>query len=110
MSIHEFRSLIPVTTPLGSGYALWVETDEHDNYWSVILDSGAVVEFVQEQIKVWKSYTHGRNMSNTDMLRALQPVRRSIFPLTEETCTGHIASPIDPKICDLCGTHIDSLR
>jgi hypothetical protein len=28
----------------------------------------------------------------------------------EKACTGHIASASDPKICGVCGTHIDSLR
>lgn len=27
----------------------------------------------------------------------------------EESCPGHVASD-DPKVCRLCGTHIDSLR
>ena len=31
-------------------------------------------------------------------------------PLAEEDCTGHIASAHDPKICGICGVHIDSLR
>jgi hypothetical protein len=29
---------------------------------------------------------------------------------TEENCPGHVASKADPKICDRCGIHIDSLR
>lgn len=28
----------------------------------------------------------------------------------EENCPGHIASAEDPKMCDRCGVHIDSLR
>jgi hypothetical protein len=28
----------------------------------------------------------------------------------EEECPGHVASRFDPKICGLCGIHIDSLR
>jgi hypothetical protein len=28
----------------------------------------------------------------------------------EEACPGHVASPENPKVCDRCGTHIDSLR
>lgn len=28
----------------------------------------------------------------------------------EDDCTGHVASALDPKVCDHCGTHIDSLR
>jgi hypothetical protein len=33
-----------------------------------------------------------------------------IVKVTEESCPGHIASESDPKVCDRCGTHIDSLR
>lgn len=29
---------------------------------------------------------------------------------SEENCPGHVASEHDPKVCGLCGTHIDSLR
>ncbi len=69
--IHEFRALIPVITPAGPGYALWVETDEHDNYWSIILDNGSVVEFLQERIRVWKSYTHGRGVKDQEALKII---------------------------------------
>lgn len=30
--------------------------------------------------------------------------------VTEENCPGHVASRADPKVCDRCGIHIDSLR
>jgi hypothetical protein len=29
---------------------------------------------------------------------------------TEDICPGHVASEDDPKICGLCGVHVDSLR
>jgi hypothetical protein len=32
------------------------------------------------------------------------------YTYEEETCPEHVASPDDPKVCDRCGTHIDSLR
>jgi len=28
----------------------------------------------------------------------------------EDDCPGHVASAADPKVCGLCGVHIDSLR
>ncbi len=28
----------------------------------------------------------------------------------EQSCPGHVASPLNPKICANCGVHIDSLR
>lgn len=27
-----------------------------------------------------------------------------------DCCPGHVGSEIDPKICERCGTHVDSLR
>lgn len=30
--------------------------------------------------------------------------------ISEENCPGHVASENDPKVCGLCGVHIDSLR
>lgn len=32
------------------------------------------------------------------------------FRFEEEACPGHVASKNDPKVCGLCGTHVDSLR
>jgi hypothetical protein len=46
--IHEFRELIPVKTPLGSGYAMLLEAGEYDTYWTVVLDNKAIVTFTQE--------------------------------------------------------------
>jgi hypothetical protein len=65
--IHEFRELIPVKTPLGSGYAMLLEPGEFDTYWTVIMDNQAVVTFTQEQIRVSRSYTHGRGISDRQM-------------------------------------------
>jgi hypothetical protein len=30
--------------------------------------------------------------------------------VSEQDCSGHVASAHDPKICGRCGVHIDSLR
>ena len=65
--IHEFEELIPVNTPLGAGYAMFVEPGEYDTYWTVVLDNQAVVTFAQEQIRVSRSYTHGRGISDAQM-------------------------------------------
>ena len=52
--------LIPMETPLGFGYALFVDSGEMDNFWTVILDTGALVTFPQNKLRVSRSYTHGR--------------------------------------------------
>lgn len=43
-------------------------------------------------------------------LLSTQEPEPSQYPCTEENCFGHVASKNDPKVCGLCGTHIDSLR
>ena len=69
--IHEFEELIPVTTPLGSGYAMFIESGEWDAYWTVVLDNQAVVTFSQDKIRVSRSYTHGRGISHKQMRKIL---------------------------------------
>ena len=58
--IHEFRNPIPVVTPIGGGYALYVRdggTWEND-IWAVVLDkNGAVNHFRSDQIKVYRNAT-----------------------------------------------------
>jgi hypothetical protein len=63
----QLDELIPVETPLGFGYALIFEGCEHDNYWTVALDNGALVTFTQDKIRVSRSYTHGRGISDAEM-------------------------------------------
>lgn len=72
--IHEFEELIPVETPLGSGYAMLYEGGEHDNYWTVILENGALVTFTQDKIRVSRSYTHGRGISDKEMKKIVGDV------------------------------------
>lgn len=71
-SFHELQELISVQTPLGHGYALFVESCEHDNYWTVSLDNSAIVTFTQEQIRVSRSYTHGRGISDRQMKQIIK--------------------------------------
>jgi len=66
-TVTELREHIPVRTPLGDGYAILVETGGHDQYWTVVLASGALVTFRQDQIRLAESYTQGRGMSHARM-------------------------------------------
>jgi hypothetical protein len=59
--------MISVETPLGHGYAIIFESGEHDNYWTVVLDNGALVTFTQDRIKVSRDYTHRRGISDAEM-------------------------------------------
>lgn len=67
----EFRAPIPVETPQGRGYALFVEADNHVQYWTVALnDTCAFVTFRQDAIRATRSYTHGRGISD-DRMRSI---------------------------------------
>jgi hypothetical protein len=67
----QLTELISVETKLGHGYAIIFETGEHDNYWTVALDNGALVTFTQDQIKISRSYTHGRGISHQEMKKII---------------------------------------
>ena len=63
----QLKEIIPVETPLGSGYAIVFEAGAHDNYWTVALDNCAIVTFRQDQIKIANSYTLGRGIDDKRM-------------------------------------------
>ena len=71
--IHEFSELIPVKTPLGSGYAMLLEPGEFDSYWTVVMENGAVVTFTQDKIRISRSYTHGRGINDEQMKQIIKP-------------------------------------
>ena len=72
MMLTELRHLIPVETPLGRGYAILIESEPHDQWWTVVLDSGAVVTFPQERIRVQRSYTLGRGIDDAEMTEIIE--------------------------------------
>jgi hypothetical protein len=49
-----------------------IETGEHDSWWTVIMDTGAVVTFTQDQIRISRSYTHGRGISHKQMKQIIK--------------------------------------
>lgn len=53
IQLHE---VIPVTTPLGDGVAIIFQAQEHDNCWTVMLESGAFVTFPQNEVRAKRSY------------------------------------------------------
>lgn len=63
---------IPVETPLGKGYAFMIETENHDNWYTVLLDSRAIVTLRQEKLLTQKSYSHGRSMLDSEMREIIQ--------------------------------------
>ncbi|MGJ5075483.1 hypothetical protein [Bradyrhizobium oligotrophicum] len=71
--IHEPRELIAVHTPLGFGHAMFIEFGEYDTCWTVVLETQAVVTFPQEKIRISRSYTHGRGISDDQMKQIIKP-------------------------------------
>lgn len=70
--VYEPRELIPVHTPLGFGHAMFIEFGEYDTCWTVVLENQAVVTFPQEKIRVSRSYTHGRGISDKQMRKLIK--------------------------------------
>ena len=57
--IHEFRNPMPVVTPMGDGYAIYVResgTFEND-VWCVVLSDSTIRHFRVDQIKMWNNAT-----------------------------------------------------
>ena len=77
--IYEFKNPIPVTTPMGDGYILYVRdggTWENDVFAVVLSDGGKIRHFRSDQINVWANATFGikkdsticqKNMQNSQM-------------------------------------------
>lgn len=58
--IYEFQNSIPVITPMGDGYILYVKENgmwENDIFTVVLEDGGAIKHFTSDQIKVWHNAT-----------------------------------------------------
>jgi len=70
--ILQLSEMIPVSTPLGDGYATIFESCDHDNWWTVILNNGAIVTFSQDKIRAKRCYTHGRNFTDEEMKKIIE--------------------------------------
>lgn len=56
------------------------------------------------------SKTFGHQEALDEVKDAMAAIRAArLYQFREDDCPGHVASD-DPKVCRLCGTHIDSLR
>ena len=67
MALLQLKQLIPMITPLGDGYAVLVEINAHDAYWTVALETGALVTFTQDRVRIANSYTHYRGIDDARM-------------------------------------------
>lgn len=60
--IHEFNNPIPVYTPLGPAYAIYVTANgmfENDEFTCAMLADGQIRHFNSDQIKMWHNKTYG---------------------------------------------------
>lgn len=58
--IYEFNNPIPVTTPMGDGYVLYVRdggTWENDIFAVVLTNGGRLLHFRSDQINIWTNST-----------------------------------------------------
>ncbi len=65
--IFEPKNPIPVVTPEGDGYVLYIkENGMHENdVWTVVLkDSGRVLHFLTNQIKIYNNKTYDIKRQN----------------------------------------------
>lgn len=71
--IIQLHEPLSVETPLGDGYAVFVEAGGEDQWWTVLLsESRAFVTVRQSQIRGTRSYTHSRDMTHIEMRRAIR--------------------------------------
>ena len=63
----EFRHPMPVITPLGEGYAIYVKYNgpfENDEFTVALKDDGQLRHFTSAQIKMIMNATYGINYKN----------------------------------------------
>jgi len=89
-SFHEFHEPIPVITPLGDGRAILIERTPHDYWWTVVLENGAVVTMMQSKIRVCRSYTHERGVSDEQMRDIIKEPTPACGPGCDPLDTAHV--------------------
>lgn len=70
MSAIQLESWLPVETKVGKGYAFLIETSDADNWYTVILDSRAIVTVRQQDLLVQRDYSHQRGITH-EMMRTI---------------------------------------
>ena len=72
IQLHE---MIPVETPLGPGVAVIFQAQEHDNSWTVMLESGAFVTFPQAEVRAARSYYPRVKLTQAEMMEIIRANR-----------------------------------
>jgi len=60
--IHEFKNPMPIVTPMGDGYAIYVESGGmfENDVWTVCLSKdGSIKHFNSSQVRMWQNATFG---------------------------------------------------
>ncbi|HEY6437886.1 MAG TPA: hypothetical protein VIY47_14945 [Ignavibacteriaceae bacterium] len=73
MSIVVFDIPIPVKTPLGDAYAIYVYHNgmyDDDEWTCAMMEDGQVRHFVSSQIKLWNNQTYGILKKEKNELKA----------------------------------------
>lgn len=63
----EFSNPIPIKTPIGDAYAIYVKSNgmmENDEWCCAMMEDGQVRHFTTDQIKVWHNETYGIKKKN----------------------------------------------
>jgi hypothetical protein len=79
---HEWHEPIEVYVEgLGHGRCVLIERTQHDYFWTVFMDSCAVVTVEQRKIRVTRNYSHGRGFCDREMRNITRAhSRRAIIP------------------------------
>ena len=67
--IHEFSKPIPVVTPMGDGYAIYVESGGmfENDVWTVCLsEGGSIKHFNSSQVRMCHNETFGIQKTSVD--------------------------------------------
>lgn len=66
----EFKNPLPVITPIGNGYAIYVSnggTFENDIFTVVLENGGDIKHFRSDQIKVYQNLTFDIKIKSSDL-------------------------------------------
>lgn len=66
---YQLPDPFEVDTPLGYGWAIAVVVRFHESFWVVALETGALVDFTQDKIRICGDYSQKRGITDDMMKR-----------------------------------------
>lgn len=94
--IHEFTKSIPVTTPLGDGFAIYVTEGGYLNNdeWTVVMKKGGSVKhFTTADIRIFSNGTYG--------IEKTTPVKMPVLPTVEDSPELALQRQVEARDQDL---------